>query len=111
MTTTIDPSEDPMSVAKSVFPNPTNEQYISAAADEYHRNGEVEVEDYAFDDTEVVSRSDGGAYVRAWVWVPDESAFLKGTRNRPLGGGAENSTESDDSVVARLEATQERGQT
>lgn len=45
----------------------TNEQYIDAARDEYHKDGEIEIDDGA-----IVSRGeDHGAYVLAWVWVDD----------------------------------------
>lgn len=50
---------------------PEDAATISWARKLYHREGELEIDDGA-----VVSRADGnpsgGAYVQAWVWVPDE---------------------------------------
>jgi len=40
------------------------DRYASKAWEEKHRDGELEI-----DDTTVVSDSDDGAYVLAWVWV------------------------------------------
>jgi hypothetical protein len=41
--------------------------YVAQAREQYHRDGEIEVDHNA-----VVSHVDaGGAYVLAWVWVPD----------------------------------------
>jgi hypothetical protein len=40
------------------------ERYIAEAKRKYHVDGEVEIDDDA-----VVSHSDEGAYVQAWVWV------------------------------------------
>lgn len=43
----------------------TDETIRTLASDEWHRDGEIEIDSDA-----VVSRSeDGGAYVAAWVWV------------------------------------------
>lgn len=43
--------------------------YVEAAKSLYHRDGEVEVDEGA-----VVSEgADNGAYVAAWVWVPEET--------------------------------------
>jgi hypothetical protein len=48
--------------------DPVTVAYRAQAREEYHREGEVEIDDNA-----VVSVSDdGGAYVSAWVWVYDE---------------------------------------
>ena len=42
--------------------------YIAAARRKYAREGEIEVDENA-----KVSRGDDpGAYVQAWVWVPEE---------------------------------------
>lgn len=38
--------------------------YLDQARDLYHRDGELEIEDEG-----IVSDSDEGAYVQAWVWV------------------------------------------
>lgn len=48
---------------------PTDSDYMAAARRLYQRDGEIEVDAFA-----KVSASDGGAYVEAWVWVPDEAA-------------------------------------
>lgn len=50
----------------------TNEWYVKRARETQHRDGEVEIDEGA-----AVSRNDdeaggSGAYVQAWVWVPDE---------------------------------------
>lgn len=73
MTTTVHPSEDPMSVA-AVIGLPTVEQSETEtrnaairqmAKDEWNKDGEIEIDDGA-----VVSEGDdNGAYVAAWVWV------------------------------------------
>jgi hypothetical protein len=43
------------------------ERYREAAKETYHRQGEIEIDDNA-----IVSDSDDGAYVQAWVWVDVE---------------------------------------
>ena len=53
---------------------PTDAQMVEAAKTRFiHEEGNIEVDDNA-----QVSRADGnpcrGAYVQAWVWVPDEDA-------------------------------------
>jgi hypothetical protein len=45
--------------------------FIEAAEREYHRDGEVEIDNDA-----VVSASFGGAYVMAWVWVSNAEAVI-----------------------------------
>ena len=49
---------------------PSKEETIKRAREMYHRAGEVEI-----DEDECVSRAvdnrEKGAYVKAWVWVPD----------------------------------------
>jgi hypothetical protein len=45
------------------------DSYIEAARDEYQRDGEIEIDDDA-----VVSHSEEGAYVAAWVWVDKTQA-------------------------------------
>lgn len=41
--------------------------YRKAAKSQYHSEGQVEIDDDA-----LVSESEEGAYVQAWVWVPKE---------------------------------------
>lgn len=38
--------------------------YVDRAHTEWHKDGEVEIDDVA-----IVSESEDGAYVQAWVWV------------------------------------------
>lgn len=50
----------------------TDAQFRQAAKAQYHDTGTIEIDDRA-----VVSRNvdgDDGAYVQAWVWVPNASA-------------------------------------
>jgi hypothetical protein len=49
--------------------SPLTTNYLARAKDEWHRDGEIEIDDDA-----IVSESDEGAYVQAWVWVsrPEE---------------------------------------
>lgn len=47
-------------------------QYSTAAFDVHHVDGKLEIDDYA-----LVSESDGGAYVMAWVWVSYDQAGLE----------------------------------
>lgn len=42
------------------------DKYRQAAWDNFHRDGECEIDDEA----KVSIGSDGGAYVQAWIWVP-----------------------------------------
>ena len=49
---------------------PTDEEYREAAHERWHRDWEIEIDDGA----EVSVSEDGGAYVRAWVWVYDSDA-------------------------------------
>jgi hypothetical protein len=44
--------------------SPLTANYLASAKDEWHRDGEVEIDDDA-----IVSESEEGAYVQAWVWV------------------------------------------
>jgi len=52
---------------------PSTPQMIAAARHNYHRDGEIEIDECA-----IVSRAAGnanrGAYVQAWVWVDDADA-------------------------------------
>lgn len=48
----------------------TDEQYRTLAKKRHGRDGEVEIDDNA-----IISHGDDpGAYVQAWVWVPDSDA-------------------------------------
>lgn len=70
--------------------------YRAAAVDRYDDEGTLEIDDDA-----TVSRSpDGGAYVQAWVWVPDDALGVKFT----LWVEAEHAGEFDDLETAREEA-------
>lgn len=55
--------------------HPTDAQMVEAARVQHHREGGLEIDDKA-----KVSRADDneakGAYVQAWVWVPDEDGAL-----------------------------------
>lgn len=47
--------------------DPTDKEYRALAREQWHRDGEIEIDEDA-----VVSVSDDdGAYVQAWVWVDD----------------------------------------
>jgi hypothetical protein len=53
-----------------VMARTTNKIYRELAKTQYHREGEIEIDDNA-----KVSRGDDpGAYVQAWVWIPDPNA-------------------------------------
>jgi len=53
--------------------------FISAAKDNYTGcGGEYSDGDINVDDDAVVSQSDKGAYVAAWVWVTNEEAGIEG---------------------------------
>jgi hypothetical protein len=64
------------------LPKPTDAQYLSAARRIHHEDGEVEVdEDSGKMPKGRVSRGDDhGAYVLAWVWVPDSEARQEGRK-------------------------------
>ena len=47
----------------------TPAEAIDRARATWHEEGELEIDD---DAEESVSVGDGGAWVAAWVWVPDE---------------------------------------
>ena len=42
-------------------------QIVAEAKAEYNEEGRIEIDDNA-----ILSRSDEGAYVQAWVWMPKE---------------------------------------
>lgn len=46
----------------------TIDRYVERAGDLYHRDGEIEIDD----DAMLSLSKDGGEYVSAWVWVPDD---------------------------------------
>jgi len=56
--------------------NITDKQYVDAASRLYNEEGTLEIDDerYSSIPPKVSRSSDGGAYVEAWVWVPDEEA-------------------------------------
>ena len=61
---------------------PTDAQMVAAAQTRFiHEEGNIEVDDAA-----KISRADGnpsrGAYVQAWVWVPDEDGKLMQTKEK-----------------------------
>jgi hypothetical protein len=43
---------------------PSENRYIKAARRMWHREGEIEIDDWP-----LISPSEDGAYVQAWVWV------------------------------------------
>jgi hypothetical protein len=43
---------------------PNENRYVKAARRMWHRDGEIEIDDWP-----LISPSDDGAYVQAWVWV------------------------------------------
>lgn len=43
---------------------PNENRYIKAARHMWHRDGEIEIDDWP-----LISPTDDGAYVQAWVWV------------------------------------------
>ena len=64
---------DSISVTEhTVFPSfptePIEQAYVKAAQDHFARDGELEIDDNA----QVSLGDDSGAYVEAWVWVPEE---------------------------------------
>lgn len=62
---------------------PSENRYIKAARRMWHRDGEIEIDDWP-----LISPSDEGAYVQAWVWVShDALAALDLLSN---GGDTEN---------------------
>lgn len=69
---------------------PSDEDYVAAACDKYHREGEVEIDAGA-----LVSRGeDPGAYVQAWVWVYDEDV-------RPNANGIEVEIVTTEQLVGK----------
>lgn len=68
-------------------PEPEDEvvkAFRKAAHDKHHSDGECEIDDGA----EVSVSEDGGAYVKAWVWVYDDDADVcRECREQTIGGG------------------------
>ena len=68
---------------------PTDSQYVKAAIRLYEKEGEIEVDEYDPASSEVSRGADLGAYVKAWVWVPEDEAHAeepepeKETRPKP----------------------------
>ena len=55
-----------------------DEAYRAAATQQWHREGEIEIDSNA-----VVSKGDDpGAYVAAWVWVPDSGIDTTATEEK-----------------------------
>lgn len=52
---------------------PTKKQYWQAARRLFNDEGTLEIDDF-LSGSEQVSESEGGAYVKAWVFVRDEDA-------------------------------------
>lgn len=53
---------------------PSDYQYVQAAVRLYDKEGECEVDEYTPSMAQVSRGSDLGAYVMAWVWVPEDEA-------------------------------------
>jgi hypothetical protein len=66
----------------------TDEEYRTAAREQYGKDGEIEIDDgaevtHAHDHAPAApchSADDDGAYVQAWVWIANEEA---GTPQQP----------------------------
>ena len=46
---------------------PSAEQYRRAASEHWGHDDDID-----FDHNALVSKGEGGAYVQAWLWVPDD---------------------------------------
>lgn len=68
---------------KLAFAAPANDPLVAAARIQYHREGEVEI-----DDRTVVSRGvgpdDRGGYVLAWLWIDDPEPVDGDSCSMPL---------------------------
>jgi hypothetical protein len=53
---------------------PSDYQYVQAARRLHDKEGECEVDEYEPKLTQVSRGADLGAYVMAWVWVPEDEA-------------------------------------
>jgi hypothetical protein len=56
-----------MTTAKPASQPPFEQAIRNQARRIYHEEGTLEIDDDA-----IVSQSEGGCFVAAWVWVPDE---------------------------------------
>lgn len=56
-----------MTTTKPQYEPPFEQAVRKKARELYHEEGTLEIDDDA-----IVSESEGGSYVAAWVWVPDE---------------------------------------
>jgi len=56
-----------MTTTKPKYEPPFEQAVRKKAREIYHEEGTLEIDDDA-----IVSQSEGGCYVAAWVWVPDE---------------------------------------
>ena len=56
-----------MTTSKSEYQPPFEQVCREKARHMYHEEGTLEIDDDA-----IVSQAEGGCYVAAWVWVPDE---------------------------------------
>jgi hypothetical protein len=54
---------------------PTNQQYVKAAQRLYNKDGECEIDEFDSTLNQVSHGEDLGAYVQAWVWVPEDEAI------------------------------------
>ena len=67
---------------------PSDYQYVQAAIRLFDDEGTCEVDEYDPALDQVSRGDDPGAYVQAWVWVPDEEAEIEdaeeGTQNSPM---------------------------
>ncbi len=52
----------------------TEDQYIALAREQWHKEGEVEIDDNAKVSLSEDQSSIRGAYVQAWVWVDNPDA-------------------------------------
>ena len=63
---------------------PNENRYIKAARQMWHRDGEIEIDDWPL----ISPSEDGGAYVQAWLWVSNED--LTALDLLTNGGNTEN---------------------
>jgi len=57
--------------------DPSDYQYVQAAIRLWDEEGECEVDEYDPASSEVSRGADLGAYVKAWVWVPEDEAHAE----------------------------------
>lgn len=53
-----------------------NEQIIALARKQWHKDGQIEVDEGGLSSERVSEGDDNGAYVQAWVWVDFSSTSL-----------------------------------